>query len=149
MNETVTHAPHETQAIAAGIAERLGAMARTKAAIVTLRGDLGAGKTTFTQGLLAALGVTEYVTSPTFTLVQRYPLSTHGFANAYHIDAYRLEGAADLDSLDLAGPLQDPSSLVIVEWPEVAGDLLIPTVDVLLAHGEDELSRTVTVTWNS
>ena len=149
MPETaITHAREETQQLAADAARRLADLPRERAAVVTLRGELGAGKTTFTQGLLAALGVAEPVTSPTFVLVHRYGLAG-AFANAYHVDAYRLAEAGDLDALGLAAPLSDPESLVIVEWPEVGGDLFDPALDVLLEHGGDEHERRVTLDWRA
>lgn len=144
-----THAPGETQQLAASIAERLGTLKLERAAVVTLRGDLGAGKTTFTQGLLKELGVEDHVTSPTFVLVQRYPLDNGKFKNAYHVDAYRLVSAADLDSLELTGPLANPENVFIVEWPEVGGDLFTPNVDVMFAHGLTPEVRHITVTWNA
>lgn len=149
MPETVTtHQREETQRLAAEVASRLAATPREHAAVVTLRGELGAGKTTFAQGLLASLGVTDSVTSPTFMLVHHYPM-TGAFANAYHVDAYRLGQQAELDGLELEEPLADPKSLVIVEWPEIGGALFESTVDVHLAHGATEAERLVTITWAS
>lgn len=142
-----TYSKEETQRLAAEAAERIASLPRTRAAVVTLRGELGAGKTTFTQGFLDALGVTDPVTSPTFVLMQRYPLAG-AFENAYHLDAYRLMQAEDLDGLGLAETLADPRNLVIVEWPEVGGDLFGPTLDVRIAHGDDETQRHLTFDWS-
>ncbi len=141
-----THSREETQALAAEVATGLAHAPHDRATVLTLRGDLGAGKTTFTQGLLRALGVTENVTSPTFVLVQRYALSTPAFDNAYHIDAYRLGAAVELETLGLSEPLTDKRALLIVEWPEVGSDLFIPTIDVAIAHGTIPEERTITVT---
>lgn len=82
--------------------------------VVLLSGDLGAGKTVFTQGLAAALGVTERVTSPTFTLAQSF----EGRLRLHHLDVYRLENLGEVLDLDLP-ELLDDDAVVCVEWGEV------------------------------
>lgn len=150
MPETVTtHSASETQHLAGQVAERVKSAPGKRATIVTLRGDLGAGKTTFTQGFLRALGIADTVTSPTFVLVQRYPLEVAHLKNAYHVDAYRLTSAEDLGALDLTGAAADPANVIVVEWPEVGGALFSPTVDVAFAHGSTPEERTITVTWHA
>jgi tRNA threonylcarbamoyladenosine biosynthesis protein TsaE len=83
--------------------------------LVVLTGDLGAGKTTFTQGLGAGLGVRGQVTSPTFVIARVHP-STVGGPPLVHVDAYRLGGLAEVDDLDLDATLAD--SVTVVEWGE-------------------------------
>jgi tRNA threonylcarbamoyladenosine biosynthesis protein TsaE len=84
-----------------------------------LFGDLGAGKTTFTRGLVAGFGGDpDEVSSPTFTLVNRYD----GDRRIYHVDLYRIEGGG-LAGLDLEEAFDDPGAAVIVEWAERLGDL--------------------------
>ena len=85
-----------------------------RGAFVTLAGDLGAGKTTLVRGLLQALGVTGAVRSPTYTLVESYPLRD---AHVHHLDWYRLGGTGDLDGLGFRD-LQGPGQWLLVEWPE-------------------------------
>ncbi|WP_419842673.1 tRNA (adenosine(37)-N6)-threonylcarbamoyltransferase complex ATPase subunit type 1 TsaE [Candidatus Poriferisodalis sp.] len=87
--------------------------------VLLLCGDLGAGKTVFTQGLAAALGVTEPVTSPTFTLAQRY----EGRLRLHHLDVYRLENLGEVLDLDLP-ELLDDDGVVCIEWGEVVLDEL-------------------------
>ena len=82
--------------------------------VLLLTGDLGAGKTVFTQGLAAALGVAEAVTSPTFTLAQSY----QGRIRLHHLDVYRLDNMAEVLDLDLP-ELLDDDAVVCVEWGEV------------------------------
>ena len=95
-----------------------------RATVVALSGDLGAGKTTFTQALAHALGVTDDITSPTFVIQKRYPLEGQVFSQLVHVDAYRLERADELRALDWDELLRDPTTLIVVEWPEhVAGAL--------------------------
>ena len=81
--------------------------------LVALSGELGAGKTTLARAILRALGVTEEVPSPTFTLVQSYRTKT---LTVYHFDLYRLGGAAELGELGIDEALDQGA--VLVEWPE-------------------------------
>ncbi|NLC98044.1 MAG: tRNA (adenosine(37)-N6)-threonylcarbamoyltransferase complex ATPase subunit type 1 TsaE [Actinomycetales bacterium] len=83
--------------------------------VLVLTGDLGAGKTTFTQGLGEALGVRGPVTSPTFVLSRRHPNLGSG-PDLVHVDAYRLGGAGELDDIDLDSTVE--SSVTVVEWGE-------------------------------
>jgi len=99
----------ETQALAAELSAALPADAT-----LALHGDLGAGKTTFVQGLARGLGVGEPVTSPTFTI---FTLHRGRGCTLVHLDAYRLENAAQLDAVMLDDFLVSPYCLAI-EWPE-------------------------------
>lgn len=149
MPETVTtHDSAGTRLLASEAAKRLASLPRDRAAVVTLRGDLGAGKTTFTQGFLSAFGIDEPVTSPTFMLMHRYPLSV-SFKDAYHLDAYRLAHQADVATLGLEALIADPANLVLIEWPEVADALMRPALDVRIAHGATESERVITLAWNA
>lgn len=101
-------------------------------ALITLSGDLGAGKTTLVQAICAALGVTESVTSPTFALIHEYASPS---ARVVHCDLYRLESPSDVASLGLDDMLADPSVILLVEWPDRAGALLPePTLAITLSH---------------
>jgi len=111
--------------------DRLGAMlaqTRPPRAIVYLRGDLGAGKSTLARALLRALGVTGAIRSPTYTLVERYPV---GDGDAVHLDLYRIGDPGELEFLGLdAGE----GTLWLVEWPERGASSLPPAdLDVALA----------------
>ncbi|MDP3402654.1 MAG: tRNA (adenosine(37)-N6)-threonylcarbamoyltransferase complex ATPase subunit type 1 TsaE [bacterium] len=101
------------------------------ATLVTLSGNLGAGKTAFTQAVARTLGVTDTVTSPTFVLAKSYELSGTEFSKLVHIDAYRLTEGKDLKALDLAQTLKDAQTLVLLEWPEMVVDGL-PQADVAI-----------------
>jgi tRNA threonylcarbamoyladenosine biosynthesis protein TsaE len=90
--------------------------------VVYLSGDLGAGKTTLTRGLLRALGWTGPVKSPTYTLVELYELSS---LNLYHFDLFRFNDSSEWLSSGLGESL-DERSLAVIEWPERASDVLPP-----------------------
>ena len=102
----------DTHAIAAALA----GLARVSD-IIVLAGDMGAGKTAFAQGFGRALGVTEPITSPTFTLVHSYPVS--GKVTLHHADIYRLDSTGDVDVLALP-ELAEFDGIVLVEWGDVA-----------------------------
>ena len=105
-----------------------------QAALVTLTGDLGAGKTTFTQALAKRLGVEEAVVSPTYVLMKSYALKGQPFEKLVHIDAYRLNDAGEFAALNPAAFLLDPAALVVVEWPErITGALPAPDIAIKLS----------------
>ncbi|WP_460709383.1 tRNA (adenosine(37)-N6)-threonylcarbamoyltransferase complex ATPase subunit type 1 TsaE [Lysobacter terrae] len=99
------------------------ALARTRPAraVLHLHGDLGAGKSTLARALLRELGVTGAIRSPTYTLVERYPLPAGG--EAWHLDLYRIGDGGELEFLGLDS---DEATLWLVEWPERGGGFLPP-----------------------
>lgn len=110
--------------------------------MIVLSGDLGAGKTTFTQGLAVGLGITEQVTSPTYLLMKEY------FGGRYplmHMDIYRLEKVQDVIDLGYDEFL-DPSYVVVIEWGDMV-EALLPRdhLDVEIKHIEEDVRR-VTIT---
>jgi tRNA threonylcarbamoyladenosine biosynthesis protein TsaE len=108
--------PAATQAVAAAIARIL-----LPGDVLFLDGDLGAGKTTFTQGLARAMGVEESVTSPTFALVRSYP--TAFGIELIHADVYRLDDLAEIVALGLPEMIDD-GAVAVIEWGERAGPAL-------------------------
>jgi tRNA threonylcarbamoyladenosine biosynthesis protein TsaE len=113
--ELHTAGPEETRSVGEAIAELL-----RPGDVVSLTGDLGAGKTTFVQGVAKGLGVAEPVLSPTFTLVREYDaLGLH----VYHVDIYRLERVQEV--LDLGfDEMVDQNGVVLVEWGDALGTML-------------------------
>lgn len=107
---------------------------RDTATLVTLSGELGAGKTTFTQAVARALGVSDPVTSPTFVLEKIYELPEGTpFKKLVHIDAYRLKSGSELKPLGFDEVMKDPGTLVLLEWPERVADALpVPAVAITL-----------------
>jgi tRNA threonylcarbamoyladenosine biosynthesis protein TsaE len=137
IDELVLHAPDEatTRAIAAALAGLL-----EPGDVVGLTGDLGAGKTRFVQGAAAALGVEEPVVSPTFMLVRSY----QGSVPVQHVDAYRLDGSAELEDLGLEEVL--PSDAVaFVEWADRVAGALPPSWLELAFHTRPDEVREIRV----
>ncbi|OLT43433.1 tRNA (adenosine(37)-N6)-threonylcarbamoyltransferase complex ATPase subunit type 1 TsaE [Serinicoccus sp. CNJ-927] len=117
------------------LGRELGAVLR-EGDLVVLTGDLGAGKTTFTQGLAEGLGVRGPITSPTFVIARVHPSVTGG-PDLVHVDAYRLSGGAELDDLDLDASLE--KSVTVVEWGEgLAESLAAQRLEVLLQRSGSE-----------
>lgn len=114
--------------------------------LITLHGDLGAGKTTFARLLLRALGVGGRIKSPTFALVEPYELDLgSAVVPAWHADLYRLDDPREWDEAGLT-ELLGGSGLRLVEWPERAGGRLgPPDLAVQLATGSDESRRELTL----
>lgn len=102
--------------------------------VVALRGELGAGKTTFVRGLARGLGIDpRQVSSPTFTLVQEYTPEQGGIG-LVHIDAYRLDSDSDLESIGWED-LFDGARVVAIEWPERLLDDVMPTaIEITIRH---------------
>lgn len=104
--------------------------------VVVLSGDLGAGKTTFTQGLARGLGIDERVTSPTF-VISRVHANPTGGPSLVHVDAYRMGSALELDDLDLDADLA--TSVVVVEWGAgLAERLAEDRLEVVITRSDDE-----------
>jgi len=98
--------------------------------IVTLRGELGTGKTTLVRGLLRERGVEGPIKSPTYTLVEHYPVSSLYF---YHFDFYRFARASEWDDAGMSDYFRD-DAVCVVEWPERAGGALgTPDLQLQLA----------------
>jgi tRNA threonylcarbamoyladenosine biosynthesis protein TsaE len=133
-----TKSAAETEALGARLAERLA-----PGDLVLLAGEMGTGKTTLVRGACRALGVTDPVTSPTFTIGQRYG---GGRLPVSHLDLYRLQTLEGEDP----GLLEDylrPEGVAFVEWPAAgSGQIDRPALEVRLAHVDEERRR-IEVDW--
>jgi tRNA threonylcarbamoyladenosine biosynthesis protein TsaE len=132
--EFISHSAEETVELGRQLARRL-----IPPVLVLLSGDLGSGKTTLSKGIIGGLGAAreEDVTSPTFTLVHLF----HNSCKVYHVDLYRVEQSADLESLGLEDAVSEPA-VVLIEWPDrfsLRTDW--PKVRVQLEHLEGDSRR--------
>jgi len=126
-----SRSPHDTTRIAKDFAKTLKG-----GEIVTLTGDLGAGKTAFTKGIATALNITVDITSPTFTLMNVYPVSHPHITELIHIDTYRMESATEALQIGIVDYLGQPNTVTIIEWPELIEKMLEKhhTIDITIKH---------------
>ena len=118
----------ETEAFAAAVAKML-----PPGSVIALTGDLGAGKTVFTRGFARALGISEAVSSPTYTIVQEY--RTPDGRDFFHLDLYRISDEYSALGFGVDEYLDDPEAFSLVEWPErIAGIMPEHTVRVNIRH---------------
>lgn len=146
----IVNSTEETEKIAQDFV--LGLVSKTDSAtVIGLYGDLGAGKTNFTQAVAKALKVEESVVSPTFVIEKIYKIvdsSQHlvsKFENLIHIDAYRLESSAELLRLGWKEITSDPRNLILIEWPEKVSDIMPKHIKIYLNHLENENSREIEI----
>lgn len=116
MDVFITNTFEETRALGEKIAKNLKG-----GEVLALYGNLGAGKTTFVQGMTKGLGLKRRIISPTFIIVRSYNLEIMNF---YHIDLYRVENPLDIKKLGLDEIFNNPKSIVAIEWAEKMGNLL-------------------------
>jgi tRNA threonylcarbamoyladenosine biosynthesis protein TsaE len=122
------------------LGEELGARA-PGGLVVALRGGLGAGKTTFAKGFARGLGIEDEVTSPTYTIVSEY----EGRLRLHHIDAYRLSGPEDFESVGGEDLLADRGGICLIEWSERLEAILPPSAVFVEFELRDDSSRMLRV----
>ncbi len=111
---------------------------------IALKGDLGAGKTTFVKGLAKGLGVSEeyYITSPTFTIINEYPALPP--FTLYHLDLYRLSSVDELEYIGFED-LLDNNSIIVVEWPQILKDISFRFDIDIHFEFDDQYNRQISV----
>ena len=134
-DELIAHATAFTEKLSPG---------RVHATVLALSGELGAGKTTFAQGIAAALGVEETVTSPTFVIEKIYELENQPFDHLIHIDAYRLKSGHELKVLGWEEVMREAGNLILLEWPERVADI-IPAHAIRIHFEIEGDGRTITI----
>jgi tRNA threonylcarbamoyladenosine biosynthesis protein TsaE len=132
-----TNSSEETQNIAEEFVRHL-----QPGDVICLYGDLGAGKTTFVQGLAKAFGLEKRIISPTFVIIRSYQMIKSSF---YHVDLYRLREEEDIEGTGLLEILNKKDSIVAIEWSEKMGSLLPKNRwEVRLEHGDGD-KRKITI----
>jgi tRNA threonylcarbamoyladenosine biosynthesis protein TsaE len=120
--DIISHSPDQTRALGTQLGRLL-----SPGDVVLLGGQIGAGKTTFTQGLARGLRVQEPTQSPTFTLVTEHAARAHDTpTRLYHIDLYRLSGVEEAEGFGLDDYLADTAAIAAIEWPERAAAAMPP-----------------------
>jgi len=113
----------ETKKIAEILLRKISTQSKNNktATTITLSGDLGSGKTTFTQQIGKLLKIKEKINSPTFVISKKYSIKSkkYSWKKLIHIDAYRLEREEDLELIGLKKDLENPENLIFIEWPEM------------------------------
>ncbi|WP_278942014.1 tRNA (adenosine(37)-N6)-threonylcarbamoyltransferase complex ATPase subunit type 1 TsaE [Pseudomonas helleri] len=137
MSELTLHLEDEEAMVAFG-----GQLARITQGhgLIFLEGDLGAGKTTLSRGIIRGLGHTGAVKSPTFTLVEPYEI---GDIRAYHFDLYRLVDPEELEFMGIRDYF-DEDALCLIEWPQQGAGFL-PKADLTITIGPNKAGRTLTL----
>lgn len=146
-----TFSPAKTKQIARSLAAALlrARKPHAHAAVYALSGDLGTGKTTFTQGFFRGLGVRGKITSPTFIFIRHYPFRRARFASLYHVDCYRVKEAREMNGMRFSKIMREPGALMLIEWPERIRKLLPKrTIWITFAHGERENERIIEIPYS-
>ncbi|MBX4189581.1 tRNA (adenosine(37)-N6)-threonylcarbamoyltransferase complex ATPase subunit type 1 TsaE [Candidatus Parcubacteria bacterium] len=133
----------ETAAIAEQFVEAL--QASEQAVVVALDGDLGSGKTAFSQAIGEALGVRDPIQSPTFLIEKIYELHRQPWKHLVHIDAYRLEREGELLSLGWKEIISKPENLILVEWAEKVRNILPESAIHIVFNHVDETTREIEI----
>lgn len=131
-----THSERETEEVGESLGRTI-----PPCTVIAFTGDLGAGKTAFTRGLAQGLGITDRVTSPTFTIVNEYE---GGRLPLFHFDMYRLESSDELFDIGWEDYLRR-GGICAVEWSEKVSDTLTDALRVDIRRGEREDDRVITV----
>ncbi len=142
--EKILYGDADTQLAGRHLFEQLQSTQQLKGAVVTLSGELGAGKTTFTRGFIQASGYQGAVKSPTYTLIETYATALGGIC---HLDLYRLEDPEELDFIGFRD-LLEADNILLIEWPErVASVAGLATVHIQIEHrgAESRLIRVSSV----
>ena len=131
----ITNSEQETKVLGAALARQL-----RKGDLILLYGEMGAGKSAFTRGIAQGIGISDSITSPTFTILQVY---TGGMLPLYHFDWYRIADASELYEMGMDEYLQG-EGIAIVEWPQQAPEVIPDNhLHIDLEQGENENQRVI------
>ena len=131
----ISNSSDETFALGSSLGEKIGGKN-----VVALYGDLGAGKTVFAKGIAAGLGITGDITSPTFSLMEVY----EGNITLYHFDLYRIEDPNEFANLSFE-EYWEGDGVSVIEWPEIAKEILPSKKINVRIEYIDENRRTITI----
>jgi tRNA threonylcarbamoyladenosine biosynthesis protein TsaE len=141
--EYLTENYKETQELGKSLAEDLKMQKR--ALVFGLKGNLGAGKTTFIQGFAKGLGIKNKITSPTFIIMNRFDIKKGKFRSFYHFDCYRIEKVKEIDNLGFKEIISNPKNIVCIEWPEKIKKVLPKDIIYINFKNVSEEQREITI----
>lgn len=141
MEMTLEKVPH----IAKIILEKARTLSSDTALVITLQGDLGAGKTTLTQEIAKQLGIRDTVISPTFVVMKKYEIRDSLFTHLVHIDAYRLEKSEELEKLGWSELTHNAQNLILLEWPEHVPKCIPEHAYRITISHKDDLTRIISL----
>lgn len=145
--EFISKSDRETKKLAEVLAKEMAKrpVRRKGGVVIGLEGELGAGKTVFVKGFARGLGLKDKITSPTFVLLKSYKVKRGNFRQMIHIDAYRLKDHHDLIGLGVKELINDPNSVILIEWSERVKKIL--PKNYLRVHLDhlDKKTRKITV----
>lgn len=139
MKKIISHSPEETVALAKKFAATLKG-----GEVISLEGNLGAGKTVISKGIARGLGITAVVNSPTFVLMKVYPVrGNKRISTLVHVDAYRLQGHEELLNIGLGDYLGQPDTVVLIEWGDKVREILPRNSQRFLVKHMNETDRLI------
>lgn len=145
-SKVFSQSPTCTKKIAKTLARDLGA--RLGPIVIALKGNLGAGKTTFTQGFASALGIKEKILSPTFVLMKIYKIFSSQIPKKHliHVDCYRLDSPKEMEHLGFKNFIKDKDAVIIIEWADRIKRLLPKeAVWIRFSHGKKQTERKIII----
>jgi len=146
--KVLSDSPEITKKIAFIFAALVSKKSSKNARIITLKGDLGSGKTTFILGFLNFFGIKPHAASPTFVIMKHYKpreQRTKGIVeNIYHLDGYRLRSRKDLEVLEFGKIEKNPKNIILIEWPErIKGKTFKEKISLIFSYGKEENQRLI------
>ncbi|MGC9610662.1 MAG: tRNA (adenosine(37)-N6)-threonylcarbamoyltransferase complex ATPase subunit type 1 TsaE [Minisyncoccia bacterium] len=143
----LSDSPSKTKKLGVLLAKEILKTKNDDSVVIGLKGELGAGKTTFIQGFAEGLGIKNKITSPTFVIFRKYKIPRHKLTVNdheffYHMDAYRIEKISELNPLEFKKIMTLPGGIIVIEWPEKIKKVLLKnTIWLSLKHGSKENER--------
>jgi len=143
----ITKSIKETHKLAENLANQILSTSQvvSRAVVVALVGDLGSGKTTFTQGFAKALGVKEQILSPTFVILKKFKIKNLKFKILTHIDAYRIDNPKEILDLNWEEMINNPKNIILIEWAEKVMKILKKPYYLVKFEHRDENTRGIDI----
>ena len=138
----ITYSATQTKNLGKRISQKI--LKSKDAVVISLKGELGSGKTTFVQGLAMGLGIKHRILSPTFVLMKKYKIPNTK-KQFYHIDCYRIKKAPDLSALNLEKLFLDPQNIIAIEWAERIEKILPKNTIVLNFKFKNQKQREILI----